>query len=223
MKPPAQSVAMIRRLLFIVIYVSRVVAGCPPDSPALGSARAYAILGGTTVTNTGYTELTGDLGLNPGSSVTGFPPGEYSGSENIANTAAADAQSSALVAFDDLQGRAPGQAQNDLDALILSPGTYTSAATSMSLATSGASTLKLDAGGAQNATWIFQIGSTLTTGAGGVATIQVINGGCAANVYWQVGTAATINVTPGSVLLETSLHTPASQLIRDQSPGASLR
>ena len=186
--------------LFVLGAARSVAADCPVNTPALGTARDYAVLGASTVTNTGNTKLIGNLGLSPGSSITGFPPGVYSGIENIANAAAVTAQSSALTAFTDLQGRPAGTTESLLDGLVLGPGTYTSAS-SMSLASTALGTLSLDAKGNQSAVWVFQIGSTLTTGAGGIATIQLVNGSCAGNVYWQVGSSATINVTPNSVFL----------------------
>lgn len=174
-------------------------AGSPPaGTPALGTARSYAALAASTITNTGNSVLTGNLGLFPGSSVTGFPPGTVSGTQDITNAAAAAAQVSALAAYTDLQARSATTIPSALDGQSLAPGVYKFASGAATLATSGAGTLTLNAGGDPNAVWVIQTASTLTTGAGGAATISIINGGSAANVYFAVGSSATINVSAGS-------------------------
>jgi Ice-binding-like len=172
--------------------------GAPPLSIPFGTARSFGLLASTAISNTGSTVVTGNLGLTPGTSVTGFPPGVYTGALDVDNTAATNAKTSAQATYTYLAALPAGTTEGALDGLTLLPGTYTSA-TSMSLAGSAAGTLTLNAAGNPNAIWVFQIGSTLTTGAGGIATIALINGASAANVYWQVGSSATINITPGSV------------------------
>lgn len=176
------------------------VNGNAPFAPTMDISRTYAVLGSSTVTNTGSTVVTGNLGLTPGTSVTGFPPGTISGTENVANAAAVAAKVEATSAYTDLSTRPAGTTESTLDGLTLPPGTYTSAST-MDLATSGNATLTFDAGGNPNAVWIMQIGSTLTTGAGGIATMVLAGGAQASNIYWQVGSSATINVTSGSLFL----------------------
>lgn len=166
----------------------------PELAPDLGDAKNFAVLGSTTDTNTGGTVVTGDLGLSPGVAVTGFPPGTVIGTQHVTDGAAAAAQISAMAAYLNLQGRAPGTpitpGGGGLDALILPPGTYTSGST-MDL--SVGATLTLDAAGDPNAVWIFQVGSALTLNNG--STVTVINGGSLANVFWQVTSSATIGTT----------------------------
>lgn len=168
---------------------------CPPPelAPDLGEAESFVALGGSAISNTGLSVLDGDLGLDPGSSVTGFPPGVVTGTQHVNDAIAIAAKAAALAAWTDLQGRAPGTlitaGGSGLDALVLLPGTYTSATT---MGLSVGATLTLDAAGDPNAVWIFQVGSALTLGGG--STILVINGGSAANVFWQMGTSATIGV-----------------------------
>ncbi len=153
----------------------------------MGSAEGFAVLGGSTVTNTGATVITGNLGVRPGGAITGFLPGvAVSGTIHAADAVAAQAQSDVAVAYNDLAGRASdvdltGQ---DLGGLTLSPGVYTFA-TSAQLT----GTLTLDAQGDPNAEFVFQIGSTITTASN--SFVVMINGGDSCKVFWQVGSSAT--------------------------------
>ncbi len=168
-----------------------VVPGLPPDNNAiLGCAADFAILAGTTITNTGGTEITGDIGLSPGSAVTGFPPGTYTGTLHINDAAANAAKLCLNTAYLYLQGRAPGATvAGNIGGQTLAPGTYTSSST---LAISSGD-LTLDAGGDANAIFIFQIATALTVTSGR----QVILAGNAQadNVYWQAGSAVTLGTT----------------------------
>ena len=162
---------------------------CQPPVP-LGTAANYGILGAATVTNTGLTVITGEnLGLSPGSSVTGFPPGILTppAIEDITDPAAAQAQLDATIAYNYMAGLPLGAAlPSDLSGLTLTPGLYKNAST----VALNSGTVTLDAQGNQNAVFIFQIGTTLTT----IGNTQVLltGGAQAANVYWQVGSAATL-------------------------------
>jgi hypothetical protein len=161
----------------------------PPGGGPLATASTYAILGASTVTNTGFSVLTGDLGLSPGTSITGFPPGTYSGTENIANTAASTAQAQALSAYNTFAAMSATSISSVLDGQTLTPGVYKETIGTFNLATSGPGTLTLNGAG----TYVFQCASTLVTGAGGIPTITLTGGATAANVYWIVGSSATIN------------------------------
>ena len=178
--------------------------------PPLGSAQSFAVLGASTVTNTGLTIITGDLGVSPGTSCTGFPapctggPGIVNGTIYTgAGSLAGPAQSAALVAYGDLVAEPCG---TDLTGFILgtspgavtlSPGVYCSPATSAQLT----GTLTLDG----NGVYVFQIGSTLTTASD--SSVVLANGATAGNVFWQVGSSATLGtdtVFAGSILALTS-------------------
>jgi hypothetical protein len=206
------STYIIGSLLLYTIQITSAqctVCSLAVNRPPMNTASFYAVIGSSKVTNTGNTLLNGNLGLMPGTSVVGFPPGIYSGVRNVANSPALIAKQSAQAAYTNIKTRPPGSVLSALDGLTLVPGTYTSAS-SMTLGQSTGATLTLDAGGNSQAQWLFQIGSTLTTGAGGASQIIFINGGCPANVYWQVGSSATINVTPlsvfvGSILAQISI------------------
>lgn len=157
----------------------------------LGAAANFAILAGSTVANTGPTIINGDLGLSPGSAVTGFPPGVVNGTQHVADTTADQAKLDLTVAYNDAAGRtvAPVSVAGNIGGLTLPPGLYKS--TSSLEISSG--DLTLDAQGDANAVFIFQIASTLTTTAG--RQVVLSGGAKAANVFWQVGTSATLGTT----------------------------
>ncbi len=162
----------------------------------------FSVLAGSTVTNTGSTVVSGDVGLSPGTSVTGFPPGSASGTIHIADGAAALAQAALIAGYVDAAARTGGTpVAGDLVGRTLTTGIYTSTS---SLANSG--DLTLDAQGNPDAVFIFQIASTLTTGSG--SHIVLANGAKACNVFWQVGSSATLgtnSVFKGNILALTSI------------------
>jgi hypothetical protein len=163
---------------------------------------AFSVLAGSTVTNTGSTVVSGDVGVSPGTAVTGFPPGSAGGTIHIADGAASLAQATLTAGYVDAAGRSGGTAvAGDLVGQTLTSGVYTSTS---SLAESG--DLTLDAQGNPNAVFIFQIASTLTTGSG--SHIVLANGAKACNVFWQVGSSATLgtnSVFKGNILALTSI------------------
>ena len=167
--------------------------------PGIGN---FAVLAGTTVTNTGPTTIAGDVGVSPGTAVVGFPPGIVSGTVHLADGAASKAQTTLTNAYVDAAGRSGGTMEaGDLAGKTLTSGVY---ASTSSLANSG--DLTLDAQGDPNAVFIFQIGSTLTTGSG--SHIILANGATACNVFWQVGSSATLgtnSVFKGNILALTSI------------------
>ena len=172
-------------------------------SVGLGTADGFGVLGGTTVTNTGPTVVNGDLGVSPGTAVTGFPPGTVNGTIHAADAVAAQAQSDTTTAYNDAAGRActgvlTGQ---DLGGMTLTAGVY---CFSSSAQLTG--TVTLDAQGDPGAVFIFKIGSTLTTASG--SNVNLINGAQSCNVFWQVGSSATLGTTTtfrGNILALTSI------------------
>ena len=185
-------------------------AALAATAPVLGTADTFAVLGASTVTNTGSSVLTGDLGVWPGLAIVGFPPGIVIGTTHAGDGVALQAQSDLVTAYNDLAGQAcdtdlTGQ---DLGGLTLTPGAYC-----FSTSAQITGTLTLDAQGDPNAVFVFQIGSTLTTASN--AIVDIINGGSDCNVFWQVGSSATLGTSSlvrGSVLALTSitLNTSAS-------------
>ncbi len=173
-------------------------------APPLGQAGTFAVLGGSAVTNTGPTSVVGDLGISPGSSITGFPPGSVSGGVIHANDAVAlGAQNDVAVAYVNLAGQ-PSNVNltgQDLGGLTLTSGVYT-----FNSSAQLTGTLTLDAQGDPAAVFVFQIGSTLTTAS--ASQVVVINGGANCNVFWQVGSSATLGTATsfvGNILALTSI------------------
>jgi hypothetical protein len=174
------------------------------QAPALGAAAGFAILAGSTVTNTGPTVVNGDLGLSPGSSVTGFPPGIVVGVKHITDPFAALAKGDLTKAYNNLAGRtnSPILIAGNLGGRTLAPGLYKS--TSSLEISSG--DLTLDARGNANAVFIFQMASTFVTTSG--RKVILSGGARAANIFWQVGSSATIGTTSsvsGSILADQSI------------------
>jgi hypothetical protein len=168
----------------------------------LGTASSFAVLGATTVTNTGTTAITGDLGVSPGTAVTGFPPGTVTGGTIHAGDAvAAQARTDLQAAYTDAAGRAPTAfVVADLAGQTLTSGVYKAVG---GIGLNG--TVTLDGQGNPNAVFIFQAGTTLITGAN--STVNLINGATADNVFWQVGSSATLGANTnfaGNILTFTS-------------------
>ncbi|MET1088806.1 MAG: ice-binding family protein [Arthrobacter sp.] len=183
-------------------------AATPPVG--LGTADSYSVLAGSTVTNVGATTLQGDLGVAPGTAITGFPPGIVGGAIHATDPSALQAQNDLTTAYNDIAGRPttaslsdslPGQTLVDLAGQTLVDGVYTAAST---LDLSG--TLTLDGQGDPLSVFVFQVGSALTTAS--ASNINLINGANACNVYWQVGSSATLGTDSnfkGNLLALTSV------------------
>jgi hypothetical protein len=186
-------------LVLVVAFAGNARAATPVP---LGTAEPFAVLAGSSVTNTGPTVVNGDLGLSPGTSVTGFPPGTVNGSQHVTDAVAAQAQTDLTTAYNDSAAQAPtATVSADLGGQRLAPGVYRSAS---SLGLTGA--LTLDAQGNANAVFIFQAGSTLTTAS--ASSVNLVNGAQACNVFWQVGSSATLGTASsfrGSILALTSI------------------
>ncbi len=188
--------------LLIVAGATGAAASAQP-TVGLGTAAPFAVLAGTTVTNVGNTDISGDIGLSPGSSVTGFPPGTLHGAQYVDDPVAVQAKSDLTTAYLDAAGRTPVTTESsNLGGLTLGPGVYAGAP---SLTLTG--TLTLDAHNNPDAVFIFQApSSTLITSAGSV--VQLTGGAQACNVFWQVGSSATLSSTTtfvGTVLALTSV------------------
>jgi hypothetical protein len=175
------------------------------DQPRLGTAGNYAVMGATAVTNTGPTVVNGNLAISPGgsSSVTGFPPGVVTGEMDMANADAVLAHTDLVTAYNDVAAETTtvNLTGTDLGGLTLTPGTYTFDSSAQLTGT-----LTLDGQGSTNATFIFQIGSTLTTASG--SSVELINGAGACAVFWQVASSATLGTTTdfqGTIMAMTSI------------------
>lgn len=154
----------------------------------LGTAGEFAVLAGSTVTNTGPTIINGDVGVAPGTAITGFPPGGLATGTLEDDTALANQAEADLTTAFDFAGSEPcgtSLTGQDLGGLTLTSGVYCFASSAQLTGT-----LTLDAQGDPNAAFIFQIGSTLTTAT--AAVVDFVNGAAGENVFWQVGSSATL-------------------------------
>ena len=170
----------------------------------LGSTSTFAILAASTVTNTGASVVTGDIGVSPGTAVTGFPPGTLIGTFHLGDPAAAQAQLDLTAAYNDAAGRTAGAVAvaGNLGGQTLTPGLYKS---STSLEVSSGD-LTLDAQGDPNGVFLFEMASTLITTTG--RQVILAGGAQATNIYWQVGSSATLgtsSVFKGNILALASI------------------
>lgn len=209
-----------KKFLGLLAGVGFVALLCGPSQVlaqniSLLTAANFAVLGGSTVTNTGSTTLTGDLGLYPGTSITGFPPGIVIGTIHQTDGVALQAQIDLTAAYTDAATRPcaplPPPGGNNLTGLDL--GTITGPATLFPLGlppgvycfnTSAQLTGNLTLNGA--GVYIFQMGSTLTTAPG--SSVTLTNGASACGVWWQVGSSATLDTTTsfsGNILAFSSI------------------
>ena len=182
------------------------------SSTAWAQLSSFAVLGGSTVTNTNTpTTVNGDLGVSPGSAVTGFPPGVVTGGTiHAADAVAAQAQNDLTTTYNNLATTScsTNLTGQDLGGKTLTPGVYC-----FSTSAQLTGTLTLDAQGNSNALFLFKIGSTLTTAS--ASSVLLINGGSICDVFWQVGSSATLGTGTallGSIVALTSitLNTGAS-------------
>jgi ice-binding like protein len=182
----------------MALLASEALAAQPPVD--LRTADSFAVLAGQTVTNVGPSAINGDVGVSPGTAVAGLVP--VVGTIHTADAVAAQAQSDLTIAYDDAAGRAgPLAVPADLGGLTLTAGLYGSGS---SLGLTGA--LTLDAEGDPNAVFVFQAASTLITAS--ASHVNLINGAQPCNVFWQVGSSATLGTTSvfaGTIMALTSI------------------
>ena len=186
---------------FVMLLASFGLRAFAAESPVdLGTAAPFSVLGGQAVTNTGTTTLSGDLGVSPGTSITGFPPSQP---RHSADAVAIKAQSDLTIAYNSAASRAPINNTNydTLGGRTLVSGVYNATST---MALTG--TVTLDGGGRGDGVWIFQVGSALDIAVD--STVSLTNGANACNVFWQVGSSATLHtdtVFVGTIMALTSI------------------
>jgi hypothetical protein len=178
-------VKLLRVLCFVVPLFLALTA-----QAQLGSAGMFGVLGASAVTNTGNTVIDGDLGVYPGTSITGFPPGIVNGTIYDGNAVAMQAQADALAAYNFFAGLTSNEnlSGQNLGGLELTPGVYTY---NSSAQLTGE--LMINWEGLSNQSVVFQIGSTLTTAS--ASMVVGINAGQNDNIFWNVGSSATLGTT----------------------------
>jgi type VI secretion system secreted protein VgrG len=166
-------------------------------APSLGTAESFAVLAGETITNTGATTITGDVGLAPGTAVTGFTTVTLDGAQHLADAVALEAKNALVTAYNEAAGAKPvTNVPVELGGTTLKPGVYASDTLGLT------GTLTLDGEGV----YIFQAASTLITASG--SNVALIGGASACNVYWQVGSSATLGTDTtfkGTIMALTSI------------------
>ncbi|HWI31157.1 MAG TPA: ice-binding family protein [Microbacterium sp.] len=187
-------------LAFALIPAAAANADTVIDGPVgLGTAAPFGVLAASTVTNTGPSIINGDVGLSPQTSITGFPPGIVNGTIHATDAVAAQAQIDLTTAYNTAASLTPTTVGlGELAGLSLTPGVYSGG----ELALNGALTLA----GTAESVWVFQAASTLTAGSGSLITIT--GGASACNVFWQVGSSATLGSAAqfvGTVMANVSI------------------
>ncbi|MFE6482863.1 ice-binding family protein [Streptomyces sp. NPDC057757] len=191
----------------VVLAMTSTRANALATPVPLGTASSFAVLAGSQVTNTGPSSITGDLGVHPGTAIIGFPPGTVLGAQHSADAVALQAKSDLVTAYNNAAGQAPDVTYPtapdpvELGGRTLDPGVYKAP---ISAGITG--TLTLDAHGDPNAVWVFQIGSTLTTASG--SNVSLVNGASPCNVYWQIGSSATLGTNStfvGTIMAQESI------------------
>ncbi len=186
-----------------VLTAGRAVAA---TAPTLGDAASFAVLGGSTVTNTGTSEVHGDLGVSPGTAITGFPPGQQVPPTllpHAGDQAAGDAQADLVGAYNTLSAEPCTQdlTGQDLGGLTLVPGVYCFDSSAFLTGT-----LTLNAVDGAASVFVFKTGSTLITAGG--SRVEFLNGGTCNGVYWRVGSSATLgtgSLMEGTIVALTSI------------------
>ena len=203
--------------LFVALPGSAQAAATPIP---LGNADRFVVLAGQTITNTGTTTITGDIGISPGSSLTGGPPLMIlNGTSHVADPVALGAQAALGTAFDNAAGQTPATAiPSELGGSTLAPGIYSSGVFTIT------KTVTLDAGNDPNAIFVFQSAATLNAAAG--SRVALINGASPCNVFWLVRSSATLNTTAdfsGNILALTDISLFTGATVQGRAAGPQRR
>lgn len=196
----AMTAVAVAAVFSLSLVPTAAMAATTIDGPIdLRTAAPFSVLAASTVTNTGPSVINGDVGLSPQTSITGFPPGVVNGTIHATDEVAALAQADLTTAYNDAAGLTPIQSGlGDLTGASLTPGVYSGGTLSV--------TGELTLAGTAESVWIFQAASTLTIGSGAIVTVT--GGASACNVFWQVGTSATIGTGAefvGTVMADISV------------------
>jgi hypothetical protein len=213
-RPSRRSFAACGTFVIAVTATALMLAGGEAQAavtvPPLGTATSFAVLAGAGITNTGPTTISGDIGTFPTTSETGTASITLNGANHAGDGTTQSAKTDLTTAYTTAAGEGPTlPITADLAGQVLTAGVYNSGS---SIGLSGA--LTLNAAGDPNAVFVFQAGSTLTTGSG--SSVVLTNGAQACNVYWQIGSSATLGTNSsftGSILALTSVTVTTGAVI----------
>ena len=215
-----QSKKRLMALLLTPLLVMLVVMVAPATSMAatlpvnLGTAANFAILASSTITCTGPTTINGDVGVYPGTAfIRGVPPAIVHGTIHLGDAVAHQAKLDLQAAYTDAGGRAAVTVGTELGGTTLPSGVYKSASGTFGIT----GTLTLDAQNDPNAVFIFQAGSTLVTATS--SNVNLINGAKASQIFWQVGSSATLGTTSnfaGDILASASITANTGAMVNGQ-------
>jgi len=201
----ARSVSIAALISLVVFFaVGPALGGVVLESQVgLGTADDFAVLAGETITNTGPTTINGDVGLDPGTATPGFGSVTLNGDLHVDDVVAEQAKADLVTAYNDAAGRGPATTvATELGGQTLTGGVYDSESTTFGIT----GTLTLDAQDDPDAVFIFQMGTTLITES--ASSVNLIRGAQACNVFWQVGSSATLKTAStfrGTILALTSI------------------
>ena len=202
--------------MLILILPASVMAAQPPVN--LGTTESFAVLAGTTITNTGTTTINGDaggnVGLFPGTSFTGQETVTISGAIHLNDDVALKAKDDLVIAYDDAAGRTPvSRISSELGGATLKPGIYDSADGTFQIT----GTLTLDAEGDPDGVFIFLTSSTLITASD--SNVSLLNGARYCRIFWKVGSSATLGTNSnfvGHIFALTSIAAQTGATIQGQ-------
>jgi hypothetical protein len=199
-------------LVFVLTTPAEVMAAQPTVN--LGTTESFAVLAGSTITNTGTSTITGDIGLSPGTSFTGQSSVTQSGSVHLADAVAVTAKTDLVTAYNDAAGRTPvSRIATELGGTTLKPGVYDSADGNFQIT----GTLTLDAEGDPDGVFVFKMASTLITAS--ASKVNIINCARFCRIFWQVGSSATLGTNStfiGHILALESITATTGAKIQGQ-------
>src|SRR5450759_3732594 len=199
-------------LVVMLLVPATSMAAQPPVN--LGTTVSFAVLAGSTITNTGPTTITGDVGLSPGSAFTGQASVTLNGALHLTDAVALQAKNDLVTAYDDAAGRTPvTRIPTELGGTTLLPGVYDSASGTFEIT----GTLTLDAQGDPDGVFIFKTESTLITASG--SSVNLINSARFCRVFWKVGSSATLGTDShfvGHIFALTSIAATTGATVEGQ-------
>ena len=205
---PSFRVLMALILAIGLFALNPLIANAAQPPVGLGTTASFAVLAGQGVTNTGPTVINGNLGTSPNPAVTGFPPGNVNGAIHAADAVALQAQNDLTTAYNDAAGRTPvSTIATQLGGKSLTAGVYNSGSGTFNIT----GTLTLNGQGNPNAVFVFQMAATLVTASN--SNVRFVGGAQPCNVFWQVGSSATLGTNStfwGNILALTSIQVQTS-------------